>query len=331
MTAPLEPRKNEPFVSLVVPVYNEEQVLDIFLERTAGVLEGASLDYEYVFVNDGSSDATLPMLIALSAENPRIRVVDLARNFGKEAAMTAGIDHVRGNVMVPIDVDLQDPPELIPRFVEKWREGYDVVYGKRTHRDEDSVLKRITAGGFYKLFNRLAPRSIPENVGDFRLMDERVIRIVRQLPERNRFMKGLFSWVGFRSVGIDYDRPARAAGTTKWNIGKLWNFALDGIFSFSTLPLRVWSYVGAVISLLAFLYASFIVISVLIFGVDLPGYASLLTVVLFLGGIQLLSLGIMGEYIGRLFLESKGRPIYIVDRVYEGGGVEQESEKPDPD
>lgn len=321
MVAPLESRRYEPLISLVVPVYNEEQVLDIFLERTADVLGSADLDYEYVFVNDGSTDATLPILIARSGENPRIRVVDLARNFGKEAAMTAGIDHVRGNVMVPIDVDLQDPPELILRFVEKWREGYDVVYGKRAQRDEDSMLKRITAGGFYKLFNSLAPRSIPENVGDFRLMDERVVGVLRQLPERNRFMKGLFSWVGFRSIGVPYERPARAAGTTKWNVGKLWNFALDGIFSFSTLPLRVWSYIGAIISLLAFLYASFIVISVLIFGVDLPGYASLLTVVLFLGGIQLLSLGIMGEYIGRLFLETKGRPVYIVDRVYEGGSA----------
>lgn len=321
MVAPLESRRYEPLISLVVPVYNEEQVLDIFLERTADVLGSADLDYEYVFVNDGSTDATLPILIARSGENPRIRVVDLARNFGKEAAMTAGIDHVRGNVMVPIDVDLQDPPELILRFVEKWREGYDVVYGKRAQRDEDSMLKRMTAGGFYKLFNSLAPRSIPENVGDFRLMDERVVGVLRQLPERNRFMKGLFSWVGFRSIGVPYERPARAAGTTKWNVGKLWNFALDGIFSFSTLPLRVWSYIGAIISLLAFLYASFIVISVLIFGVDLPGYASLLTVVLFLGGIQLLSLGIMGEYIGRLFLETKGRPVYVVDRVYEGGSA----------
>lgn len=331
MVAPLESRRYEPLISLVVPVYNEEQVLDIFLERTADVLGSADLDYEYVFVNDGSTDATLPILIARSGENPRIRVVDLARNFGKEAAMTAGIDHVRGNVMVPIDVDLQDPPELILRFVEKWREGYDVVYGKRAQRDEDSMLKRMTAGGFYKLFNSLAPRSIPENVGDFRLMDERVVGVLRQLPERNRFMKGLFSWVGFRSIGVPYERPARAAGTTKWNVGKLWNFALDGIFSFSTLPLRVWSYIGAIISLLAFLYASFIVISVLIFGVDLPGYASLLTVVLFLGGIQLLSLGIMGEYIGRLFLETKGRPIYIVDRVYQGGSAKQVSEQPNSD
>ena len=239
MTAPLQPRQREPLVSLVVPVFNEDEVLGVFLEKTAAVLDGAGLDYEYVFVNDGSRDNTLPMLIAASQENPRVRVVDLSRNFGKEAALTAGIDHVRGDVMVPIDVDLQDPPELIPRFVEKWREGYDVVYGLRASRDEDSLGKRATAGGFYRLFNRLSPTHIPDNAGDFRLVDQRVVAVLRQLPERNRFMKGLFSWVGFRSVGVPYERPARAAGETKWNFRKLWNFALDGIFSFSTVPARI--------------------------------------------------------------------------------------------
>ncbi len=319
MTAPLQARETEPLISLVVPVFNEQEVLGVFLEKTSGVLDDAGLDYEYVFVNDGSSDATLAALIAISLENPRVRIVDLSRNFGKEAALTAGIDHIRGNVLVPIDVDLQDPPELIPLFVEKWREGFDVVYGVRTSRDEDSLGKRATAGGFYRLFNRLSPTHIPDNAGDYRLLDERVVAVLKQLPERNRFMKGLFSWVGFNSVGVPYERPARAAGETKWNFRKLWNFALDGIVSFSTVPLRVWSYIGVVVSVLSFLYASFIVMSVLIFGKDLPGYASLLTVVLFLGGIQLLSLGIIGEYLGRLFLEIKGRPIYVVDRIYENG------------
>jgi glycosyltransferase involved in cell wall biosynthesis len=319
VTAPLIPRAGWPLVSLVIPVFNEEEVLGIFLERTAAALDGAGLDYEYVFVNDGSRDNTLPLLIELSRENPRVRVVDLSRNFGKEAALTAGIDYVRGEVMVPIDVDLQDPPELIPQFVEKWREGYDVVYGVRASRDEDSIGKRATAGGFYRLFNRLSPTHIPDNAGDFRLIDRRVVAVLRRLPERNRFMKGLFSWVGFRSIGVPYERPARAAGATKWNLRKLWNFALDGIVSFSTVPLRMWSYVGVVISLLAFLYATFIVLSVIIFGKDLPGYASLLTVILFLGGIQLISLGVIGEYLGRLFLETKARPVYVVDRVYEGG------------
>jgi glycosyltransferase involved in cell wall biosynthesis len=319
MTAPLKQRDFEPLVSLVVPVFNEQEVLGIFLDRTSAVMEAAGLNYEYVFVNDGSSDQTLPALIALSAENSRIRVVDLSRNFGKEAALTAGIDHIRGNVMVPMDVDLQDPPELVPQFVEKWREGFDVVYGVRTRRDEDSPAKRATAGGFYRVFNRLSPTHIPDNAGDFRLMDERVVSVLRQLPERNRFMKGLFSWVGFRSVGVPYERPARAAGETKWNFRKLWNFALDGIVSFSTVPLRVWSYVGGTVALLAFMYALFIVIRVLLFGKDLEGYASLITVMLFLGGLQLFSLGVIGEYLGRLFLEAKGRPIYVVDRVYEKG------------
>jgi glycosyltransferase involved in cell wall biosynthesis len=323
MTAPLMPRNRAPVVSLVVPVFNEQEVLGIFLERTSPVLEAAGLDYEYVFVNDGSSDQTLPLLITLSGENNRIRVVDLSRNFGKEAALTAGINHARGDVMVPMDVDLQDPPELIPAFVEKWREGYDVVYGVRTSRDEDSWGKRMTAGGFYRVFNRLSPTHIPDNAGDFRLLDHRVVEVLKQLPERNRFMKGLFSWVGFRSAAVPYERPARAAGQTKWNLRKLWNFALDGLVSFTTVPLRVWSYVGVVVSLISFAYALFIITRVLIFGVDSPGYASLLVVVLFLGGIQLISLGIIGEYLGRLFLESKARPIYIVDRVYECGVEEK--------
>jgi glycosyltransferase involved in cell wall biosynthesis len=300
-------------------VYNEQDVLGIFLEKTSSVLKEAGLEFEYVFVNDGSDDNTLSMLIAFSEKDSRIRIINLSRNFGKEAALTAGIDHVRGNVMVPIDVDMQDPPELIPSFVERWREGYDVVYGVRSSRDDDSFAKRATAGGFYRLFNRLSPTHIPDNAGDFRLLDERVVAVLKKLPERNRFMKGLFSWVGFRSIGVPYERPARAAGQTKWNFRKLWNFALDGIISFSTVPLRVWSYVGAVISILSFFYASFIIIRVIILGVDLPGYPSLLTVVLFLGGIQLLSLGIIGEYLSRLFVETKARPIYIVDRLYEKG------------
>ncbi len=274
------------------------------------------LNYEYVFVNDGSTDATLAKLIELSGSNPRIRVVNLSRNFGKEAALTAGIDHVRGNVLVLIDVDLQDPPELIPQFVEKWREGYDMVYGARIRRDEDSMMKRFSAVWFYRLFNRMSSVKIPNNAGDFRLIDERATAVLRQIHERNRFMKGLFSWVGFYSIGVPYKRPARIAGQTKWNYRKLWKFALDGIFSFSTVPLRIWSYIGFVISLMSFLYASFIVIRIVAFGIDVPGYASLLTVVLFLGGIQLLSLGIIGEYIGRLIDEAKQRPIYIVEGVY---------------
>lgn len=319
MSTHLRNRDFKPLVSLVVPVFNEEEVLQVFMNRTLSVLEAGNLDYEIVFVNDGSSDATLPALVALSEQNQKIRVVNLSRNFGKEAALTAGLDHVRGNVMVPMDIDLQDPPELIPKFVEKWQEGFDVVYGLRASRDDDSFGKRTTAGWFYRLFNQMSPTQIPENAGDFRLLDERVVAVLKQLPERNRFMKGLFSWVGFESVGVPYERPVRAAGETKWNFKKLWNFALDGIFSFSTLPLRIWSYIGVLISLASFLYALMIVTQVLLFGKDLPGYASLITIVLFLGGVQLISLGVIGEYLGRLFTEIKRRPIYIVDSIYENG------------
>ena len=327
MTMPLKERSKEPYVSLIVPVYNEEDVLDAFLERTSQVMADTNLEYEYIFVNDGSRDATLPMLVERSRQNPRIRVLNLSRNFGKEAALTAGIDHIRGNVLIPMDVDLQDPPELITDFVKKWREGYDIVYGVRTARDDDGYIKRKTASWFYGFFNWLSSTHIPDNAGDFRLVDERAIEVLRQLPERNRFMKGLFAWVGFPSIGVPYERPARAAGRTKWNLRKLWNFALDGLFSFSTVPLRVWSYVGVIVSLVAFIYASYIVIRVLAFGIDVPGYASLLTVVLFLGGIQLLSLGIIGEYLGRLFIETKGRPIYIVQDVFEGGAAAGEKQQ----
>ena len=288
MTKPNIIRDYEPFISLIVPVFNERDVIDLFLEKTSSVMEEAGLHYEYVFINDGSTDTTLDKLIDLSISNPHIRVINLSRNFGKEAGMTAGIDYMRGNVLVPIDVDLQDPPELIPQFVDKWREGYDIVYGVRSSRDDDSFMKRASAEWFYRFFNRLSSVPIPKDAGDFRLIDERATQVLRQLPERNRFMKGLFSWVGFYSIGVPYSRPSRVAGQTKWSFLKLWNFALDGIISFSTIPLRIWSYIGALISMLSFLYAAFIVIRTVIFGVDLPGYASVLTVVLFLGGIQLL-------------------------------------------
>jgi glycosyltransferase involved in cell wall biosynthesis len=215
-----------------------------------------------------------------------------------------------------MDVDLQDPPEVIPEFVEKWREGYDVVYGVRSSRKHDGRMKRTTAALFYSIFNALSPLHMPDNAGDFRLIDRRVADVIRQMPERNRFMKGLFAWVGFSSIGVPYERPQRAAGSTKWNIWSLWNFALDGLFSFSTLPLRVWTYIGGIVALLAFAYGSFIVVRTLILGVVIPGYASLLTVVLFLGGVQLLSIGVLGEYLGRLFIEVKARPLYVVESIY---------------
>ena len=232
--------------------------------------------------------------------------------------MTAGLAHARGDAVIPMDVDLQDPPALVLEFVRLWREeGYDTVYGVRTDRNADTAMKRLTAGGFYRFFNAVSTTTkIPENAGDFRLMDRRVVEAINQLPERNRFMKGLFAWAGFRSIGVPYARPERAAGTTKFNYWKLWNFALDGLFSFSSWPLRVWSYVGAGVAGISFLYMLIIILKVLFVGVDSPGYASLMCVILFLGGVQLLSIGIMGEYIGRMFLEVKQRPVFLIEGVY---------------
>ncbi|UYN97809.1 MAG: glycosyltransferase family 2 protein [Enhydrobacter sp.] len=315
-------------LSLVVPVFNEEESIDLFLASVEPFLLSASLRFEIVFVNDGSRDNSLARLLDCSARDPRVRVVNLSRNFGKEAALTAGIDHARGDVLVPMDIDLQDPPELIGPFVERWREGYDIVYGVRTARTWDTAAKRLSAGWFYRVFNSMSPVRIPANVGDFRLVDRRAVEVLRQLPERNRFMKGLFAWVGFNAVGVPYERPQRAAGSSKFNLWRLWNFALDGVVSFSTVPLRAWFYVGVVIAAVSVLYALFIVTRVLIFGIDTPGYASLLIAVLLMGAIQLLSLGIIGEYLGRLFLEVKGRPIYVVEGVYSEGAAEPPRSSP---
>ena len=312
-------RPANPLLSLVIPVFDEEDSIDLFIDTVVPMLERDRLRYELVFVNDGSQDDTLSRLIARSATDRHIRIVNLSRNFGKEAALTAGIEHARGDVLIPMDIDLQDPPDLIGPFIERWREGYDIVYGVRTARLTDTAVKRMSAGWFYWAFNAMSPVRIPPNVGDFRLVDRRAAEVLRQLPERNRFMKGLFAWVGFNSIGVPYERPERAAGTTKFNYWRLWNFALDGVVSFSTAPLRAWFYVGLVIAAIAIFYAIFIVTRVLILGIDTPGYASLLIAVLLMGAIQLLSLGIIGEYLGRLFLEVKGRPIYIVEGVYEDG------------
>jgi glycosyltransferase involved in cell wall biosynthesis len=312
-------RPADPLLSLVVPVFNEEESIDLYLDTVPPLMERDGLRFEIVFVNDGSRDNTLARLLDRAALDQRLRIVNLSRNFGKEAALTAGIDHAKGDVIVPMDIDLQDPPELIEPFMARWREGYDIVYGVRTQRAWDTTAKRLSANWFYRVFNSMSPVRIPENVGDFRLVDRRAVEVLRQLPERNRFMKGLFAWVGFNAVGVPYERPQRAAGSSKFNLWRLWNFALDGVVSFSTAPLRAWFYVGVVIAAIAVLYALFIVTRVLIFGIDTPGYASLLIAVLLMGAIQLLSLGIIGEYLGRLFLEVKGRPIYVVEGVYEDG------------
>ena len=305
-------------ISLVVPVYNEEESIDTFIETIDKELAPLRDQLEIVFVNDGSRDKTREVVEKAIERDSRVTLINLARNFGKEAAMTAGLAHARGDAIVPMDVDLQDPPALVLEFVRMWQEeGYDTVFGVRTDRNADTPMKRLTAGGFYRFFNAVSTTTkIPENAGDFRLMDRRVVEAINQLPERNRFMKGLFAWAGFRSIGVPYARPERAAGTTKFNYWKLWNFALDGLFSFSSWPLRVWSYIGAAVAGISFLYMMVIILKVIFIGVDSPGYASLMCVILFLGGMQLLSIGIMGEYIGRMFLEVKQRPVFLIEGVY---------------
>lgn len=311
------PTPTKCLISLVVPFYNEQGAVQQFFDRVVTVIESIPhSDYEVVCVNDGSCDSTLTELLACSAINPKIVIVDLSRNFGKEAALTAGIDISLGDAVIPIDADCQDPPEIIPALVEKWRDGYEVVTARRADRSTDSWIKRTLASMFYSVQNRISAVPIPDNVGDFRLLDRCVVDALKQLPERTRFMKGLFAWVGFKTISIDYSREQRLEGKTKFNAWKLWTFALDGLASFSTLPLTVWTYIGAGISFFSLAYGSFIILKTLVRGIELPGYASLLTAILFLGGIQLIGIGVLGEYIGRIFLEAKQRPIYLIRRHY---------------
>ena len=305
-------------LSLVVPVFNEEEAIRPFLDRTVPVLERAAAlvpaetSYEILFINDGSTDATAAVLGALAQRDARIKVVNLSRNFGKEAAVAAGLNYASGDAIIPIDVDLQDPPELIEPMVVKWLAGAKAVEAVRTDRTSDSWYKRFTANGFYSLYNRFADQPIRENVGDFRLLDREVVDVLRDLPERSRFNKALYSWVGFARETVEFTREKRSAGTSKWKYWRLWNFALDGLTASTTAPLRVWTYMGAFAAILAFAYAGFIIIHTVVFGVDSPGYASMITVILFMGGLNLLALGIMGEYVGRIAKEVRGRPLYVV-------------------
>jgi polyisoprenyl-phosphate glycosyltransferase len=301
-----------PSIDIVICFHNEEDTIELLFDRLRAVLRECAISWRVICVNDGSTDRTLELLMRQHEHDSRVKIIDLSRNFGKEQALTAGLDACDADAVVCMDADLQDPPETIKDFIQYWRQGYEVVYGVRARRDRDTLLKRATADLFYRAFNLLSNSSIPRNVGDFRLLDRKAVIALRQLQERNRFMKGLFNWVGFSRIGVDYHREMRVAGKTKWNYWRLWNFALDGITSFTTLPLRVWVYVGVITALAAFVYASFLVVRTLILGVDVPGYASLMVAVLFMGGIQLLSLGILGEYVGRLYNEAKGRPLYLV-------------------
>ncbi|WP_318446047.1 glycosyltransferase family 2 protein [Photobacterium leiognathi] len=314
-------------LSLIVPVYNEEVAITPFLNEINEKLASIRPHIDIVFINDGSKDKTKAVIEAAITEDDSISLINFARNFGKEAAMTAGLNYVKGDAAVILDVDLQDPPELILEFVRLWQTGeYDTVYGVRVDRSQDTFLKRVTAGGFYRFFNFLsAETTLPENVGDFRLIDRCVIEAVKQLPERNRFMKGLLAWSSFRSIGVDFQRPERNVGDTKFNYWKLWNFAMDGITSFTAWPLRVWGFIGFGISFLSFLFLMYVLISTIFFGVHTPGYASTISVVLFLGGIQLISLGIIGGYISRIYTELKQRPIYLVEGVY--GKYSQETQQ----
>jgi len=301
-------------LSLIVPVLNEQDSIAAFLERidiALGALPD-DISYEVLFINDGSTDATEPAIKLAMESSDKVRLINLSRNFGKEAALIAGLEHASGDAIIPMDVDLQDPPELIPKMVEKWRGGAKIVNACRIERKHDSWLKRSTAGAFYKVFNLLADRPIPENVGDYRLLDRQVVDVLSTLQERARFNKALFSWVGFETDEVTYERPARTTGTSAWSYWKLWNFALDGIFAASTKPLRIWSYLGSMLSLLSFLYAVFLFFYTVILGADTPGYASTAILILLFGGLNLIAIGILGEYIGRIYLEVRERPLYIV-------------------
>lgn len=312
MTAMTQPPPARPLLSVVVPFYNEGPNVEALFAKLAPMLDGLGMAWEVVCVNDGSRDDTLARLIKAHEGDGRIKVIDLSRNFGKELALSCGLYHTAGDAVIPMDADLQHPPEAISQMLEKWREGYDVVYAVRHARVGQGLASRLFAKAFYWVFENLAEVPLPREAGDFRLMDRKVIDVINRMPERSRFMKGIFAWVGFRQIGIPYHQGERVAGGTKWGFLKLLSFALDGLTSFSTFPLRVWSYIGGAIAALAFFYIVFRIVKTILFGVDIPGYESILIIMLFLGGMQLLTMGILGDYIGRVFNEVKGRPLWIV-------------------
>lgn len=299
-------------ISLVVPVFNEEMAIPIFYNTVREFKEFQTYEVEIIFINDGSTDKTEIVIEKIALEDSLVRLLSFTRNFGKEAALLAGLENTTGDVVIPIDVDLQDPIELIPLMVEKWKDGADVVLAKRSDRSMDNLWKRKTAEWFYFLHNKISNPKIEENVGDFRLMSRSVVEDIRMLPERNLFMKGIFSWVGGKTTTVEYVRSKRVIGTSKFSVWKLWNLALEGITSFSTFPLRIWTYIGLLVSSLAFFYGSWMIVGTLIFGNPVRGYPSLLVSILFLGGVQLIGIGVLGEYIGRIYIEVKRRPRYIL-------------------
>lgn len=299
-------------LSVVVPVFNESEVLPTFHARLVAVLDKIGMRSEVLYVNDGSSDRSFEVMTELRNRDARVGLINLSRNFGKELAMTAGLDQAAGDAVVVIDSDLQDPPELIEEFVKQWRAGYDVAYGKRTTRDGESALKKATAFMFYRLIQKMSRVKIPVDTGDFRLMSRRAVDALRKVRETNRFMKGLFAWIGYRAIAVPYQRDRRFAGTTSFNYWKLWNFAIEGVTSFTTAPLKMAMYMGLAVAGYAFVYGAIIIYKTLVYGSSVAGYPSLMVVVLFLGGIQLVGLGIIGEYLGRMFDETKNRPLYLV-------------------
>lgn len=305
-----------PALTIIVPAYNEQEVLPIFHERLSAALASCDIAWDVLYVNDGSSDATLSTMLGLQLKDRRVAVLNLSRNFGKEIALTAGLDHARAtDAVVVIDADLQDPPEVIPELIAAWRKGFDIAYAQRNTRAGETWMKKATAAAFYRVMQRLGGKvQLPPDTGDFRLMSRRALDALLQLREQHRFMKGLFAWIGFPSIAVPYDRAPRAAGTTKWNYWKLWNFSLEGITSFTVAPLKIATYVGLLTAIAALIYLMQLIIRTVFFGNPVAGYPSLLAVVLFLGGIQMMMLGIIGEYLGRIFNETKGRPLYLVER-----------------
>ena len=300
-------------LSVVVPVYNEEEVLPIFNKRLYAMLNTLDMRTEVVYINDGSTDNTLRVMQAFQKEDPNTAIIDLSRNFGKEIAVTAGLDHANGDIVVIIDADLQDPPELISEFIKQWEDGYDVVYGKRITRSGETVIKKVTAYVFYRVIKKFSRVYIPEDTGDFRLLSRRCVDSLKYLREQHRFMKGLFAWIGYSQKAVPYRRDPRYRGQTKWNYLKLWDFALEGFTSFTIAPLKIATYLGVATAIAGFIYAVFVICKTLIYGDPVKGYPSLMVVILFLGGIQLLTIGILGEYLGRIFNETKQRPLYFIN------------------
>ncbi|WP_298167423.1 glycosyltransferase family 2 protein [Acidithiobacillus sp.] len=303
-------------ISIIIPCHNESGNIATLYDRVCAVMDQSGESWEMICVNDGSSDDTLIQLIALHHQDERVLIIDLSRNFGKEAALTAGLDATLSDAAIPLDADLQDPPELIPELLAQWREGFDVVNAVRLSREGESWLKRASAHVFYRIINRMSDVEIPPDTGDFRLLSRPVLDALQTLPERRRFMKGLFAWVGFRSTNVYYHRAPRHAGRTTWNYWRLWNFAVEGITSFSQVPLQLAAYLGFMVSLLAFLYAIWLVISTLVYGNPVKGYPSIMVTLLFLSGVQLMALGVIGEYLGRIYEESKQRPVYLVRQAW---------------